>query len=479
MGSGSIKLSLKSLKSVKMNCIYCVVKEFAVTCEIKDCIGTLSMTGINGVKSVDIKFEVNCSTTGIIDINLFPLQWKPEMLWLSDLMRESDFGPNLLILNGQNAEGFKLNSNHIYLLEATPQRNSEETTLPIKISCLELHYSICDIDRALHSKSTGIISYDLQGFQCIPCVSTIAPVGMIKAAGSAKIDDYDKISGRITVESTRIGRVNEWTKRSDEQVELIMDVFSLAGGRYVEWARRSVYLDDAWVETIFRSPAHRGKPSQPTFHYLNMQPILDLAVHKYNKATKETTGIGIALEQFLISSLYVESQYTTCFMALEHLVNTYAQQHKHDEIIPAKKFDKFVKPKIKAGLNSALDTLKTCNYIKESEVEVVYECMKDKIIELNRYSFSKKLERFLKGIKVPLVGLTDEEIKELVGTRNAIIHSGAIPLNSPYYSERQQRLALLRELITRIFLTLLGFEGEYSSYFHGQQYVHFPTMEKR
>lgn len=453
-----------------------------MTWEIKDCVGKLILTNKKEVNTVDIAFEVSCHMDGTIDVRVMPLQWQQEMSWLVDLMHESDFSPHRLSLTGQTPEGNHVTSTSVYLLQATPQQNGKEVILPIKLSCYELLFSISDFEQGVTDTSSGLIKYDLPGFQCFGCVSTIAAVGKIKAVGSANIDDYDRISGAVTVETIKVGRLNEWEKRVDERVEMILDIFSLAGGRYIEWSRRSLFCGDKWIKTLFKSLANRGKPSQPVFHYLNMQPIFELAVHKYNNKTKENTGFGIALEQFLIPSLYVESQFTTCFMALEHLVNSHAIFHKQGEILPAKKFDKFVKPEIKAGLNCALDSMKACLEFNEMEIkscEEAIESMKEKIIELNRYSFAKKMSKFIDDINVPIENLSMEEIKKLIPTRNSIIHSGAILPKSPYFGERQQRLALLRELLTRIFLTLLGYEGEYSSYCHGHQYIHFPTMKKR
>lgn len=454
-----------------------------MTWEIKDCVGKLILSDNRGINSVEIHFDLYCQLDGIIDVRVKPLQWQQEMSWLVDLMHESDFSSHRLSLTGQTAEGNQVTSRYLYLLQATPQQSEKELILPIKLGCNELLISISDFEQGLTDTSIGFIKYELQGFQCFPHVSTITEVGEIIAGGSANIEDYDRISGTITVESKKVGRLNEWGKVVDEQVELIFDIFSLAGGRYIEWSRRSLFCGDKWINTLFRSTSHRGKPNQPIFHFLNMQPILEFAVHKYNRNIKESTGIGMALEQFLISSLYVESQFTTCFMALEHLVNTHAHLHKQNEILDEKKFKKFVKPEIKAGLHRALEAIRGCRELKENEMKVCEEAienMRDKIIELNRYSFAKKMSTFINDINVPLEGMSTEEIKKLIPTRNSIIHSGAIlPKSSLHFIERQQRLALLRELLTRIFLTLLGYEGEYSSSFHGHHYIHFPSMKRQ
>jgi hypothetical protein len=365
--------------------------------EIRDCLGKLILADNNQINTVDIRFEISCDMDGTIDVRVMPLQWLQEMSWLTGLMHESDFGLQRLSLTGQSGEGYQITSSYVFLTQATPQQTENELLLPLKLDCYELLLSISDYERGSTDTTSGLIRYDLHGFRCFRLISTISELGEFKAGGSANIEDYDRISGAVTVESKKLGRLGEWRKRVDERIEMILDVFSLAGGRYIEWSRRSLYCGDKWLETMFRSPAHHGKPNQPIFHYLNMQPILELAVHKYDKNIKETTGVGIALEQFLISSSYVESQFTTCFMALEHLVNTHTILHKQSEIFNDKRFKKYVKPEIKAGLCRALIVIKECQGLSETEIndcEKAIEGMKEKIIELNRYSFSKKMFGF-------------------------------------------------------------------------------------
>lgn len=445
------------------------------------CSGTITLSGQQENKTIDICFDIECGTDGSINIEVAPLEFRKDILWLVDLFHEPSPDLPRLLLRGQTAEGHIVSSYNIYLTKASPQlrQGGEKTILDIGLECTELLVSVSDFERGLSKSTEGLIRFDLQGFRCFQTVSTIAEVGEIRAAGSATIENYDNITGAIAIETKRLGRVKEWMKRADEQTELILDIFSLAGGRYLEWARRSLYLGGNWTETVFRNPSHRGKPNHPIFHFLNMQPILELAVNKYSQELKQTTGFGIALEQFLIPSSYIESQFTTNFMALEQLVNTFANSRKRSTILTEEEFYNFVEPAVREGLKRAKESMKAARGAIESNsggLKRPFKAIEGKIDELNRYPFIQNMWKFLDEMAVPLDGLLKEEIEKVVQTRHSIIHSGSTISNNS--RGKQQGLSLLRELLTRIFLTLLKFEGDYASYLNGQQYMHFPPTMK-
>jgi hypothetical protein len=445
------------------------------------CSGKIFRSGQQVSKSIDICFDIECKIDGSIKLTIGELYYRKDMAWIIEVFHKRSSDLARFILKGQTAEGHNISSHNVYLTKASPQlRQGGKTTIfVIELECTELLVSVSDFERGLNKGKSGCMRYDLPGFRCFQTVSTIAEVGEIRAAGSTTIENYDNITGAISIVIERPGRVKDWMKRAEEQMELILDIFSLAGGRYLEWGRRSLYLGDNWIETVFRSPSHRGKPNHPIFHFLNMQPILELAVKRYNNNIKQTTGFGIALEQFLIPSLYLESQFTTSFMALEHLVNTFANNRQRNTILSEEDFSNFVKPAVMKGLKQAKDSMKATRLTTAADtgsIKKPFKAIEGKIAELNRYPFIQNMWKFLDEIAVPLDGLSRVEIDKVVQMRHTIIHSGAVMSNNT--RGKQQGLSLLRELLTRIFLTLLKFEGEYASYLTGQQYVHFPPVLK-
>ncbi len=273
----------------------------------------------------------------------------------------------------------------------------------------------------------------------------------------------------------------EWLIRADEKVGLILDIFSLAGGRYLEWARKSFFFGDRWIQTLFRRPARRGEPELPIFHYLNMQPILDLAINNYTKKIKYEIGFGVALEQFLISTLYIESRFANNFMALEHFVNTHIQKSGEQRILEDDEFVNLIIPEIREALRRAKDAVKKereSKGLNSGSIKKAFKAISGKIRELNRYPFSRNMWKFLQETGVPMNGLNEVDVEKLIKTRQALIHSGSSLAGHAKFLDIQRSLSILRELLTRIFLTLLQYEGQYSSYLHGHEYSQFPPTTK-
>ncbi len=446
-----------------------------MTFKKEGCTGTIIDIAQQESNVIDICFDMECRDDGNIKLLIKPPEFRRDITWLIDVFHEPS-NSTRLFLKGQTADGDNITSSNIYLTQASPQirQGGERNILAVEVECTELRVSITDFERGLIKSTAGCIRYDIKGFRCFQAISVMAGIGNIAAAGTATIDDYDKITGAISVETNKLGRVSDWARRSSDQVELILDIFSLAGGRYLEWSRQTLSLGNEWVETVFRSTAHRGKPSYPIFHFLHMQPVLELAVNRYSKKVKDTSGLGVAIEQFLIPSLYVETQFTTSFMALEQLVNTFANAQSRSTILSDEEFADFVIPEVMAGLKRAQIAIKASRDTKEArEKSLSKSCkaIRGKINELNRYPFIQNMWKFLAEIGVPIEDLPREEIEKMVQTRHTIIHSGSIPPDS---KGKQQALSLLRELLTRIFLTILKFEGEYSSYLNGHQFKQFP-----
>jgi hypothetical protein len=452
-----------------------------MTWKRKDCNGSLVLEDNTDRKAINIRFNIECKLDGVIDIQVQPIQWSEKTDRLHKAFYNSGAYPPRFLLSGTTPDGVNLSSDRVYMVgSGFHAQKDEPTAWQLTIECTELLASSSDFDNGLVYGNQRLMRYDIHGFRSFRTIRGRAPVGEIKAVGAAKIEDYDRITGYLAFKSERSSSVKEWIERVEQHVDLILDVFSLASGRYLEWARRSLWLENRWIETLFRRPARRGKPNLPIFHYLNMQPILDIAISNYTKEIKHETGFGIALEQFLISSLYIESQFATTFMALEHFVNTHARQSGEQTIVNGAEFNAFVLPEIKKALKQAKENLKKDRQsvgVNLIDLDKAFKEMSAKIRELNRYTFVRNMRKFLQKIDVPLDGLSKDEIEKVVQTRHTLIHSGSV---SPGYADtekNQQGLLLLRELLTRIFLTLLKYEGQYSSYLHGHQYIQFPPAK--
>jgi hypothetical protein len=448
----------------------------------EDCKGTLVIADGDGGKSIDIHFSVKCKIDGVIDIQVQPIPWSEKTNRLDEAFYNATSYLPRLLLAGTTPDGVNLSSDKVYMVGSSfHAQKGEPTTWKLTIECTELLASVSNFDCMTMYTNQGFLRYDLPGFRCFRTIRRMTDVGEIKATGTAKIEDYNRINGAITVKLERSVPIMEWLIRADEQVDLILDIFSLAGGRYLEWVRKSFIFRDQWIKTLFRSPVRRGKPELPIFHYLNMQPVFDLSISNYNKTIKHETGFGIALELFLISSLYTESRFVTNFLALEHFVNTYTQNIGQQTLLPEDEFATFLKKEIKEGLKRAKEDIKKYRETKglnPGSIKKAFQAISGKIRELNRYPFSRNMWKFLCETGVPMNGLPADDVNNLIKIRQTLIHSGSSPLvGHPEAKNIQRSLFLLRELLTRIFLTLLKYEGEYLSFLHGQEFIHFPSIK--
>ena len=430
---------------------------------------------------ISVNFSLECQPDGKIKIKVNPIQFTKKNNWLFFLSHSNEgiFLPKIS-LSGKNSDGHLIQSDHVYIVgSSVEQKPGIKALFLLELDCAELAISLPSLERKIDRKDTAKLIFEISGFRCFSIIGVNTEIGEIKAGGSSKIQEYDKITGFISIASNQFENLQNWEKLSDEQIERILDIFSLAGGRYIDWARRTLWVGEKWVETKFRSPLKRGKPTQPVFHYLNMQPILELAINNYTNTMKFDYGFGIALEQFLEYSLYVESNFAMSFMALEHFVNTYSAINGWNRIMDWGNFDEYVVPEIKTALKNAKKMMKELqihDYCNDRSIKREFKAISGKIKELNRYPFERNLMKFLKDIQVPIDDLDKNEIQKIIQSRHEIIHSGTTSLEHPSSNGKQEKLALLRELLIRIFLSYLQYNGKYSSYLDGHQFKKFPPQ---
>jgi hypothetical protein len=200
-----------------------------MTWKKEGCTGAIIHSTQQESKAIDICFDIECGIDGIIKIVIKPPEFRLDMTWLIDLVHDPSDSTRLL-LKGQTADGDNITSSYIYLTQASPQGRQcgESSVLALELECSELQVSVSDYERGLNGGKSGCLRYDLKGFRCFPAVFVKAEVGEIGAGGIATIDNYDEITGAISIETSKPERVSDWVKRSDEQLNLILDVLAKA-----------------------------------------------------------------------------------------------------------------------------------------------------------------------------------------------------------------------------------------------------------
>lgn len=441
--------------------------------DLKNCSGQLNWHE----NSLKIDFDLSAAKDGSIKLSVKDIPFEREVLWLHELTHKKKRYFEFLQLKGQDIEGNSIVSNSVILNSLGLRKDKESSRMCPAGTCMQ--FLLNRAKPRTYSKGTALLlQYHLLGFKCFDRLSGYTDIGSIKIAGSTKIENYDEATGVLTIKKQPEQNFDftNWIERCDKSVRSILDILSLANDRYIAWTSRSVFHNKSWVSSLFIGSRRAGKPFQPLFTYLNLQPILNLALTNYSEELKQKTGLDVAIEWFLIKSTYTEVQFLTAMTALEHLIYVYAGQtgpKNREKIFPNKTFERIIRPQVNAALDSSLDLLleKEEDTAKREAYPDMVIAAKNKVAEINRYPFKDNLRKFLKEYKVPLEGI-NQDIEPTIDVRHKIVHRG-IYVSGGNTQSVNDHLAILRELLTRIFLTLLKYNGEYQSYLNGPEWKKF------
>lgn len=438
--------------------------------DLKNCSGQLGWHE----NSLNIDFDLSVAKDGSIKLIVKDIPFEKNVLWLHELYNKKKRYFEFLQLKGQDIEGNYITSSSVILNSLGLREDKEGSWMCPEATCMQLHL---ETNKPLtYSKDMEhSLNYYLLGFKCFGRLSCKTDFGSIKVAGSTKIKNYDEVTGVLRIKEHPGWNfdLTKWIDGCDKLVRSILDILSLANDRYIAWTSRAIFCNSSWVSSLFIGTRRSGEPSQPLFTYLNLQPILNLASTNYTEPPKQKTGLDVAIEWFLMKSTYAELEFLTMMTALEHLIYIYAEQNERSTIFKNEIFDTIISPQLKAALDHSLTIL-----MKEGENAVMHKSYKKqvasakrKISEMNRYPFKKNLRAFLKEHKVPLDGI-DQGIDQLVDVRNKIVHRG-LYISTAVDQSIHDHLAVLRELLIRIFLTLLKYSGEYQSFLNGPEWKKF------
>ncbi|UYV11761.1 MAG: hypothetical protein NCW75_10675 [Phycisphaera sp.] len=192
---------------------------------------------------------------------------------------------------------------------------------------------------------------------------------------------------------------------------------------------------------------------------MNLRATVPPIARTYGQSLIDRTGLGIALQWHLMHSTYNEIRYLSQMTAIEHLIEAFRKQHKPATTYLEKRdFRNTVRPALERALLDALATLE----LDEQAKAGIAESMLANLGNINRRTLRSNLRTMLDTYGVPLDGL-GTEVDQLISIRNDIVHRGMA--GTPGDDLRlADHLAAAQELFRRIFLSLVGYTGTYTSY---------------
>lgn len=364
-------------------------------------------------------------------------------------------------LSGYTADGVKILTEYARLESLGQSSTPHEVVLQPRGVAAELNLEYPLPEVAKDKKISAIyLSRGQLGFTHPP-VET--PLGLLSTEATANVEESTDSFGVVRILKSGDLSLEEWVESCDDLAERVLNILSLAQGRWLQWTAREVTAGDDWISRRIRPRELRDTALAQLFHHLNLEPVLKLAVQSYTRDLIRQTGLDIALSWMLAPAPYVEGGFLNQMIALELLVSAFETKTKG--LISKDAFRSMVKPR----LCQAIDGLVEDGILLTEGQGNIFRA---KINDLNSPVFYDKVRQLLTHYDVPIHDLEASLKFAVVDCRNDLVHRGLLHKIGDDSDRIHQNSDLAEELLKRIVMAMLGYRGQYiSALYNLESYV--------
>jgi len=424
----------------------------------EECKGVLSWSN----HSLNLTFKLTASKNGKINIDLGSQPLTDENIWISIAYSQKRPILEYLTLEGTTSEGYLVKSDSVFLKKCNLSSDHNGPTIAMEATASQIDILVTNETTTTNDEVRA--DFLVAGLQCFGQFKIEHELGEVYIAGSSKIEDFSEICGIVSLKKNIFDNnyFDDWLDLVKKQAVRIQNLLSFANGRFLKTNVLKVYKGGVLSNLTLYRRFSDSPPYKPPFSHLNLQPIIELGVNRYTNDLITKTGMDVAIEWHLMPHTYNEARYLSQMTALEHLVHTYRKHRTSNRVFPKGKFRNIVRPALQKTLDDIIPKLCDDPQEKDHITKIMME-LKAKIGNLNMQTLQSSLQEMLTEYRVPLDGLT-EFIADLIRVRNKIVHKG---LHEQSIDQRSLStyLSVAEELLRRVFLSLLEYEGNYQTYF--------------
>jgi hypothetical protein len=251
-------------------------------------------------------------------------------------------------------------------------------------------------------------------------------------------------------------------KLLDQGVDVIhrfLQITRLAQTCWHDWCNVSIYeeISDHNYQLVAlksRLPSRRVPRSRGITNEAHSSIFMRSAYAGYRNEFEAEFGFDTAVHWYIESNTtsVLEFAYIHACTALEVLTDRFAKRKKQEFILSDKEFGK-----LRKVLEDTARKWMKNKGVENMKRSFIYQ----KLSALNRPSFESKIKDLLEALKIKYddIGL---DIGKIVHIRNQITHTGTAE-----YEELMQEYNKLYVLLTRIFLAILHYQGQYFDWIQG------------
>jgi hypothetical protein len=316
-----------------------------------------------------------------------------------------------------------------------------------------------------------IIRMHVKSFQNFSQLNSKCSLGTVYMDGNSSIVDPDTITGHISVCSdNEPANLSAWRTEADKLLEHVRQVMSFASSAVLQVPIIEYFAGDN-LELVALSRTRQAPALMRTFHYLDQQPVFDAAVSSFFSPPHKIKNLFFAIEWFAEDATYNEVRLVNAMTALENLVASNLDDN--DSMIrPPKEFKK-IKKVLSQVITECVN--EWSGEDAEKAAEIVVE-LNDKLLDLNRRSILRKVKILAKLWSVPLDDIGDKQIQNAKTARDQIVHRGHYYEDGKVKTDLWEHVTIMREIVIRFLLSIIGYKGRYISYHGGHHDAQFPPQ---
>lgn len=299
-----------------------------------------------------------------------------------------------------------------------------------------------------------------RGFNSWDGVRVETSLGVAGLEAAANSEDRQTLSSRIAVISDDTSApLMWWIKASQYFSHLGPGISFIDGG----WVKYPIERFSSPHGSLWRFLSVTSSPREfPPEHALNNREMLKALFESYFQTPRPSKDFWDAVSWMYLPTSNNEGRFLGAMTAIEFWLSSEFDERKNFLHMTKNEFQP-----IHSALYSIVKLLPISDSMKDDA--------NTKLHDLRRLSLRKKIVKAFKLKGISLAGIGETDLKYLVNSRNNLVHRGK------WLEDDGWRLIYLaRELITRIVLHSIGFDGTYDSYFGGDG-VHrreFPSCKK-
>jgi len=424
--------------------------------------GTLSCEN----NQLPISFNANLDLHGNFQFKFEDIPVNKETKFILTFWHERDSNQHFSI-NATTGDGISFNTDHLYFTSIGPHADHERGHYYVLKGACQKGVFRRKLNEAVDKPC---LHFTLKGFESFPWLRYESPMGKIIMGGNINPENADLLTGQLELRSVETPKdINAWQKEAGELLDRICCMMSFAVGKNIQIVVTKLFYADT-LEIVVTPKTVRDSAQMPPFHPLNRQPIFNCVVRFCVDQPKETAKLRFAIDWLTMDATYTEVRLIQAMTAIENLIAILLKESERSIFKNSKNF-----VELKRRLETTINQFAASCDEHQSNPNLGKD-VSNKLNELNRRSLKKNMLKLFDQYSVPISDIRNE-ISHAIEARNKIIHRGRYYEDGKKLPDLWNHVTVIRELLVRLLLSIIQFEGRYESYFGVWHSAHFPPSK--